>query len=132
MPELTDEQVSALEQRATAGEEALANLSEVQQQLETVQAGSATAHAALLETTRAANPTIPADLIAGDNADQIAASVTTGAAIVAQVQEANPPPKAAAPTAPSTNAGAPPRTEQPPDNLRGVSRIAWGIEHDPN
>lgn len=129
MPEVTQEAIDALTERATAGDTATAELAETNERLAAVQAGSATAHAALIESTRAANPTIPPELIAGDNAQQIAASVQQGADIVAKVKEADKPAETKKP--PAANAGAPPRdanTGRAPDDVTGLARIQHALD----
>lgn len=129
MPEVTQETIDALTERAAAGDTATAELAETNERLAAVQAGAATAHNALIETTRAANPTIPPELITGDNAEQIAASVAKGADIVAKVQEANKPPETKQP--PAANAGAPPRdanADAAPEGVRGLARITHALD----
>lgn len=126
MPDMSQEDIDALNARATAGDTAATELAESQTALSAAQAATATAIASQLESTRQAHPEIPSDLIVGDSAEAIAQSVEAGAAIVEQVRAANPPPKI---IPPSTNAGTPPRDEdKPPDGVRGARRITYGLE----
>ncbi len=103
-----------------------ADAAALQQQLDTQATANEATVAALLQSTRDANPNIPADLISGANADEIAASVTAGKATVAAVVAANPPAK------PGGGPGAPPRDlapPGPPEGATGLQRIAWALNH---
>ncbi len=82
--------------------------------------------AALLESTRAANPTIPADLISGDSVETIAASVAAGKTVVDAVVKAQPAPVQAG------GGGSPPRPvgpDGPPEGSTGLQKIAWALNH---
>jgi hypothetical protein len=134
MPDITDEQLAALQARAEAGDSAAAALEETQQRLQA-------ATEATLEQARAANPTIPAVLITGATADEIAASILTAQTIVTEAVTLNPPtpstpdaavtspPSApAAPVVPTNQATSPPRAPAPPpEGTRGFDRISAGI-----
>lgn len=85
--------------------------------------------AALIDSTRAANPTIPPDLITGTTAEEVAASVTAGQATVEAVIAANPPDALTRP--PGDGGAAPPRTLEPPADMRGSARIAWALKNQP-
>ena len=131
-PEISDDDLKALQNRAEAGQQATTDLDAARGELTTAQQGTAAATAALLETTKAANPTIPADLIAGDDPAAIAASVERGKGIVEQVTShnaANGKTDDTKTKLPGSQAGAPPRgDDQPPDNLRGAGRIAYALQ----
>ena len=127
---MDDTELADLQARAAAGDSAAAALEKAQEtigQLQPAAARADAATAALLDTTRAANPTIPAELIAGDTPEAITASLATATATVAKVRELNPAPTAS--TVPGTGAGAPPRTNEPPAGLRGVTRITYALNH---
>lgn len=99
-----------------------------QEALDAANKSGADAVAALLQTTRDANPGIPPDLIAGDNAVDIANSVAAGQRSVAAILELNKTPAQPAAAA----AGAPPRPAGPagpPDGARGLSKIAWALNN---
>jgi hypothetical protein len=127
VPELTDQELADLQARAEAGNSAAAALEERTTALDAATQATAAATTALLDTTRAANPAIPADLIAGDNPADIAASVERGRALVEQVRAANPV------TGTPTNipTGSPPRTptNDPPPGVKGIARIAHALTH---
>lgn len=84
-----------------------------------------TATAAYLTACRSANPAIPDDLITGDTIEAIDASITAGQATVDQVIAAN-----AKQPPPGNNAGAPPRSQEPPGDLRGSGLISWALENE--
>ena len=128
MAEITDQELATLHTQIEAGETAAAALEKSQEDLATADTLASATRAALLTTTRSANPTIPEHLIDGDTPEAIEASVAQAKTTVEQVLEANKPddkPK------PRTTGAAPPRGDaQPPDNLRGVSKISWGLTHE--
>lgn len=137
MPELTDQELTALTARAEAGDSAAAALEErgtaldiAHNDLNLAIDAENTSNAALLHVTRAAHPDIPADLITGGNAADIAASVDRGQVIADQARASaadndGQPPKTTVP------AGSPPRTKttDAPDRVRGTSRIAYALTH---
>jgi hypothetical protein len=108
---------------------------ELRAQLETAQAALAESRtreaattAALRDSLRAANPTLPADLIDGSNADELRASVEKATAIRDSVLAAH----AAASgnghaVAPKVPAGGGPATP-PTEGLTPLQRIAAGLE----
>jgi hypothetical protein len=122
MPELTDQELADLTARAEAGQSAAAALEQSQQDLEAARTATAAATTALRDQARAANPTLPAELIDGDTPEAIAASLDRARTIAQQVIEAT---RAATPTTP---AASPPRTpETPPEGTRGIDRIRFEL-----
>ncbi len=111
---------------ANANVAANANTDVTQEALDAATKVGLDAVAALLESTRAANPTIPADLISGDSVESIAASVTAGKATVDAVVKAQPAPVQAG------GGGSPPRPvgpDGPPEGSTGLQKIAWALNH---
>ena len=124
MPDITDAELANLQARAAAADSAAAALDQSTTELGAARQAAQTATTALIDATRAANPTIPPDLIAGDTPEAIAASVDAGRTIVEQV-------KATTTTTPAnTTSGTPPRptTPQLPDTARGSERIRFGLD----
>lgn len=123
--EITDEQLTELRSQAEAGQSAAASLEQAQTDLAASGETNTATLTALTNATRQANPTIPPDLISGDTPAAVAASVSQAQATVKQVLEANPPPDQ---KTPGVTGGAPPRgPAEPPENTRGIARIAWAI-----
>jgi len=122
MAEIDDKELEQLRAEAAAGKNAAAAL-------EKAQADSNermnTTMEAFRHTTRAAHPNIPAELIAGDTPEDIAASVERGKAIVEKVTAANKPTTS---STPSVTAAAPPRTIEVPEGITGAARIRYGLE----
>jgi hypothetical protein len=131
MPEINQEELTRLTAAAAAGETAAAAL-EVSAarvgELEGAGQRAQDATAALLQTTREANPNIPGDLINGEDPATIAASVEGARAIVARVSELNPTAPAGGERPPG-GAGSPPRTAEVPAGLRGLNRIAYALSN---
>jgi len=131
-PTLTPEQLQQLRDQAEAGQQAATERDELHTQLTTAQEAARGATGALLDASRAANPTIPAELITGETPDDIAASIERGKGIVEQVTTANAGNDAddEKPKTPGSQAGAPARGDpQPPERARGISRIAFALRH---
>jgi hypothetical protein len=124
MPEITDEELAQLRQQETdAGVARAAALAADER--------AAAATTALATTLRAANPSIPADAIAGNTPEELTASVERARAIATHAVEAhtaaNPAP--ATPTAPAgaTTAGAPARTTAP-NGLHARALTEWAVK----
>ncbi len=109
-----------------ANVDANANTDVTQEALNAATKVGTDAVAALLQSTRAANPTIPADLISGDSVETIAASVAAGKTVVDAVVKAQPAPVQAG------AAGSPPRPvgpPGPPEGSTGLQKMAWALNH---
>ena len=102
---------------------------EARAQLEAAR-GAITANVTTLrDTLRAANPTIPPDLIDGSNAAELTSALERGRTIATDAVERA---KAAAPTAgvrvPAGTGGS---ATGPADALKGAEKIAWALRQAP-
>lgn len=129
MPEITEEELTALTARAARGDEADAIANELAE-LRTSHASAASELAAATEATRnaliAANPAIPPDLIVGTTVAQITQAVANANAIANRMAEA------------AKNTGRGPlgfagvSTRQTPDTsaMTPIQKITYGLQHE--
>jgi len=128
MPDISDEQLAALQAKADAGDSAAAALEKATADIETTRSEGVTA---LIEAQRAAHPDLPPDAIAGATIAEVNAAVTRATSIAEHVKANTPPPTQPNPAATAGQASAPVRGPAPaPEGLRALTRIRHGLESD--
>jgi len=134
MPEITDEDLAALQAQAAKVEGLAAQIQTLNAQAaeaETARTALSGAQAEARQATEAAraaiiaaNPTIPADLIKGDTIAQINDSLTAAQAIAARLAEAAGKGPLGFPTGGNIRQPA-----TAPEGIRGAERIRWGLNN---
>lgn len=126
MPEISDDELTALRARAETGDAAAAALTQAQTDAQNARTTLQDGVARYRETIRAANPAIPPDAITGDDFAAIDSAVTTARNIFDAGQSAA---AAARPAAPSVPAGGAPTRHDPPDTtgLSPAAKIRLGL-----